>query len=149
LALTRLTSLGLFLEATGSNPTAAKYVGINAQGIKLAVYVLSGLCAAMAGLIITADIQAADANNAGLYLELDAILAVSVGGTALSGGRFSLIGSTVGALLMQTMTTTILTRGVSPEITLVLKATIVILVCLLQSQVFRDNLTAIRKRRAA
>jgi ribose/xylose/arabinose/galactoside ABC-type transport system permease subunit len=132
--LTRLTGLGLFLEATGSNSTAAKFVGINAKAVKMTVYALSGLCAAVAGLIVTADIQAADANNAGLYLELDAILAVSVGGTALAGGRFSLVGSLVGALLMQAMTTTILTRGVSPEVTLVLKAAVIVAVCLLQAQ---------------
>ena len=147
-ALTRLTALGLFLEATGNNSVAARYVGINAKGLKLAVYALSGICAAVAGLITTADIQAADANNAGLYLELDAILAVSVGGTALSGGRFSLVGSIVGALLMQAMTTTILTRGVSPEITLVLKAAVVVAVCLLQAPEFREKLNPMKRRAA-
>lgn len=134
---TRSTAFGLLLEATGSNPVAAQYVGINARAIKVVVYAVSGLCAALAGLIITADIQAADANNAGLYLELDAILAVAVGGTALTGGRFSLAGSVVGALLMQTLTTTILTHGVSAEVTLVLKALVVVAVCLLQSPEFR------------
>ena len=138
--VTRVTALGLFVEATGSNPVAARYVGIDARGIKLAVYALSGVCAGLAGLIATADIQGADANNAGLYLELDAILAVSVGGTALAGGRFSLIGSLIGALLMQTLTTTILTRGVSPETTLVLKAVLVVAVCLLQAPSFREAL---------
>jgi simple sugar transport system permease protein len=137
--ITRLTAFGLFVEATGSNRRAARLVGINARAIQIAVYALSGLCAGMAGLIIAADIQAADANNSGLYLELDAILAVSVGGTALAGGRFSLVGSLVGALLMQALTTTILTRGVSPEITLILKAAIVVAVCLLQAPEFRER----------
>ncbi|MBS1705282.1 MAG: ABC transporter permease [Armatimonadetes bacterium] len=145
--LARKTAMGLFVEATGSNPVAAQYVGIDARAIRFAVYALSGLCAGMAGLITTADIQAADANNAGLYLELDAILAVSVGGTALAGGRFSLVGSMIGALLMQALTTTILTRGVSPEITLVLKAAVVVGVCLLQAPAFREIL-AKRIRRA-
>jgi simple sugar transport system permease protein len=135
--VTRATALGLFIEATGSNPVAARYVGINAKALKTVVYILSGFCAGLAGLVIAADIQAADANNAGLYLELDAILAVSVGGTALAGGRFSLVGSLVGAFLMQTLTTTILTRGVAPEIMLVLKAAVVIAVCLLQAPSFR------------
>ncbi|HEY0865906.1 MAG TPA: ABC transporter permease [Fimbriimonas sp.] len=147
--LTRATALGLFIEATGSNPVAARYAGVNAKRIKQAVYVLSGLCAGIAGLILTADIQAADANNAGLYLELDAILAVSVGGTALTGGRFSLVGSMFGALLMQTLTTTILTRGVSPEITLVLKALIVVVVCLLQSPVFQQRAARVLRRAQA
>ena len=136
---TRATSLGLLIEATGSNPVAARRVGIDARAVKTLVYVLSGFCAGLAGLVTAADIQAADANNAGLYLELDAILAVSVGGTALAGGRFSLVGSMVGALLMQTLTTTILTRGVSPEITLVLKAAVVVAVCLLQAPAFRSS----------
>jgi ribose/xylose/arabinose/galactoside ABC-type transport system permease subunit len=136
---TRMTTFGLFLEATGSNPVAARLVGINAKAVKIAAYALSGICAGLAGVIIAADIQAADANNSGLYLELDAILAVSVGGTALAGGRFSLIGSVIGALLMQTLSTTILTRGVSPEVTLVLKAAIVVAVCLLQSPAFRQG----------
>lgn len=144
--ITRMTTLGLFVEATGSNPTAARLVGINARAVKIMAYALSAICAGVAGLIIVADIQAADANNAGLYLELDAILAVSVGGTALAGGRFSLVGSLIGALLMQTLTTTILTRGVSPEITLVLKAAIVVVVCLLQAPAFRESF---RRRVAA
>lgn len=143
--LTRKTAFGLFIEATGSNPTAARVAGLNARGIKIAVYALSAVMAAVAGLIGTADIKGADANNLGLYLELDAILAVSVGGTALTGGRFSLIGSVVGAVLMQSLTTTILTRGVSPEMTLVLKAVVVVTVCLLQSPNFRQ----IFARRAA
>lgn len=147
-ALTRTTAFGLLLEATGSNSTAAQYVGINARAIKATVYVVSGLCAALAGLIVTADIQAADANNAGLYLELDAILAVAVGGTALTGGRFSLVGSIIGALLMQTLTTTILTHGVSPEITLVLKALVVVAVCLLQSPELRNRLARPQGQRA-
>ena len=143
--VTRVSALGLFIAATGSNPVAARYVGIDARAVKMAVYVLSGLCAGLAGLIAAADIQAADANNAGLYLELDAILAVSVGGTALAGGRFSLVGTLVGVLLMQTLTTTILTRGVSPEATLILKAAIVVGVCLFQAPSFRASFGAMRR----
>lgn len=144
--LTRRTALGLFVEATGSNARAANYAGVNTGTVKLVAYLVSGLCAALAGLIVTADIRAADANNAGLYSELDAILAVSVGGTALTGGRFSLAGSVVGALLMQTLTTTVLTRGVRPEIALVLKALVVLGVCLLQSDVFNLMVRNWRRR---
>ena len=94
----------------------------------------------MAGLIEASAIKAADANNAGLYLELDAILAVVVGGTALTGGRFNLVGSLVGALIIQTLTTTILTRGVPVQYTLVVMAVVVLAVCLLQSDSFRARL---------
>ena len=133
-ALARGTAFGSFVEAVGSNPTASRLSGLDARTVKLAVYAICGVCAGLAGIIGAADIRAADANNAGLYLELDAILAVSVGGTALAGGRFTLAGTVVGAVLMQALTTTILTRGVTPEATLVLKAVVVVAVCLLQSQ---------------
>ncbi len=137
-ALSRGTALGLFVEAVGDNPTASRFAGVNARMVKLLVYGFCGLCAGIAGLIGTADIKAADANNAGLYMELDAILAAAIGGTSLSGGRFYLSGTLVGALLLQTLTTTILTKGVPPVLTLVVKAAVVVAVCLLQSPKFRS-----------
>jgi ribose/xylose/arabinose/galactoside ABC-type transport system permease subunit len=72
-----------------------------------------------------------------LYLELDAILAVVIGGTMLTGGRFSLVGSLIGAVLIQTLTTTILTQGIPPTFTLVVKSAVIIAVCLLQAPKFR------------
>ncbi len=141
--LMRKTALGLFVEAVGSNPQAARLSGVNAKSVKWAVYAVCGLCAGVAGLIGTADIKAADASNAGLYLELDAILAVAIGGTSMAGGRFSLAGSVVGVLLMQTLTTTILTKGVAPEVTLVLKALVVVGVCLFQAPKFRAMFTKV------
>ena len=80
----------------------------------------------------------ADANNAGLYIELDAILAVVIGGTPLTGGRFNLPGSLVGALLIQTLSTAIKMRSVPVEYTLVVKAVVVLGVCLLQSEELRN-----------
>jgi len=138
--LTRRTAMGLFIEAVGNNETASYFAGVNARGVKLFVYAFCGLCAGVAGLIEASAIKAADANNAGLYLELDAILAVVLGGTALTGGRFNLLGSLVGALIIQTLTTTILTRGVPVQYTLVVKAVVVLAVCLLQSETFRGRL---------
>jgi galactofuranose transport system permease protein len=134
---TRGTALGLFIETVGNNPAASRLAGAPAAAVKMAVYALCGLCAGLAGLIVTADIQGADANNAGLYLELDAILAVSLGGASLSGGRFSLLGSLVGAVLLQALTTTILEHNVPPPLTLVIKGAVVVAVCLLQSPQFR------------
>ena len=139
LAFTSRTSAGLFIEATGDNETASRYAGVNTRLVKLAVYGLCGLCAGVAGLITTADIKAADSNSAGLYLELDAILSVVVGGTALTGGRIALAGSVVGAVLIQALTTTILTRGIPPTFTLVVKAAVIIVVCLLQAPRFRQR----------
>ncbi len=145
-ALTRLTALGLFIESVGNNETASRYAGVNVRLVKLLAYVCCGLCAGTAGLIVAADIKAADANNAGLYLELDAILAAVLGGTSLAGGRFSLLGTIVGALIIQTLTTTILTRGVPVEFTLVVKAVVVLAVCLLQSDALRERLRRARCR---
>jgi len=138
--LCRRTALGLFVEATGENEEAARIAGLRTRAIIGFAYVLCAVCAGLAGILAAADIRAADANNAGLYAELDAILAVAIGGTAMTGGRFSLAGTLIGAVLMQTVTTTILTRGVSAELTFVLKALIVIGVCLLQSPVLRSRL---------
>lgn len=135
--LTRRTALGLFIESVGNNETASRFAGVQVRGVKVFVYAFSGWCAGVAGLIEASQIKAADANNAGLYLELDAILAVVIGGTPLTGGRFNLPGSVVGALLIQTLTTTILTTGVPVQYTLVVKALVVLGVCLLQSEEFR------------
>ena len=85
------------------------------QFVKLFVYSFSGVCAATAGIIITADIQGADASNAGLWLELDAILAVVLGGTSLNGGRFSLPAILISVLTIQAMTTTIIISGIDPQ----------------------------------
>ena len=131
------TAMGLFVEATGDNETASRYSGVNTRFVKLLVYVLCSLWAGLAGLIVATNIKAADSNNAGLWLELDAILAAVVGGTALQGGRYFLAGSLVGAILIQAITTTVLTRGVSFYLTLVLKALIIVVICLLQSESFR------------
>ena len=134
--LARKTAFGLFTEAVGDNPSAADGVGIDSRSIKLAIYTISGTCAGIAGLIAAAGIKAADANNAGALLELDAILAVAIGGTSMAGGRFSIAGALLGAILMQAVTTTILTRGVPTEATQILKALIVVGVCLAQSPVW-------------
>ncbi|MDQ0512613.1 ABC transporter permease [Ancylobacter amanitiformis] len=133
LAVVRGTALGLMIEASGGNPRASALAGIGTKLITLAVYVWSGLCAALAGIVAAADILGADANNAGLWLELDAILAVVIGGTSLFGGRFSIILAVVGALIIQAMNTGILLSGLPPETNLVVKAVVVLAVLLAQS----------------
>ncbi len=90
-------------------------------------------CAGIAGLMIASNTSAADANNAGLFIELDAILAVVIGGTSLAGGRFSLTGTLIGAMFIQTLATTIPTMGIPAETNYLFKAVVVIVVCLLQS----------------
>lgn len=135
-AFTRLTSAGLLIEATGGNRTASRLAGVPVRAVTLLVYVFSGLCAGLAGLLQTADLGGADASKMGLYWELDAILAAVIGGTALTGGRYSLLGAVLGAILIVTLTTTIQTK-VPVEYALVPKAVVVLVVCLLQSAAFR------------
>ncbi|MFY0407529.1 ABC transporter permease [Solicola sp. PLA-1-18] len=131
--VTRRTALGMLIEAVGVNPEASRLAGVRARTIIWTVYVFAALCAGVAGLMISSNVSAADANNAGLWIEMDAILAVVIGGTSLAGGRYSLTGTLVGALIIQTLTTTVYTAGIAPEITLLFKAIVVIAVCLLQS----------------
>ena len=99
--IVRATALGLFIESVGNNPISSRFAGVNSTVVKMVVYTACGLFAGIAGLIATADIGVADVNSLGLYLELDAILAVAIGGTSLNGGRFSLAGSLVGRCLFR------------------------------------------------
>jgi galactofuranose transport system permease protein len=137
LYLQRGTAAGLFIESTGDNEVASRYSGVNTRAVKLLVYCFCGLSAGVAGLIVTGNVMEADASSAGLGLELDAILATVIGGTSLQGGRFYAVGSLVGAILIQALTTTILTRGVPVEYTFGVKALVIIGICLLQSEDFR------------
>jgi len=143
--VTRRSALGMLLESIGVNPDASRLAGVRYRTIVFAVYVFCALCAGIAGLMIASNISAADANNAGLWIEMDAILAVVIGGTSLLGGRFSLTGTMLGALIIQTLTTTVYTAGITPETTLVFKALVVIAVCLMQAPKFRHLLA---RRRA-
>ena len=131
--LLRRTALGLMLEAVGANARAAELAGIQARLVLYAAYLISGFCAAWAGVILTADTHTSDPVSVGLYIELDAILAVVIGGGSLAGGRIYLGTTLLGALVIQTLTTSILTSGVPPEYNLVVKAFVVVVVLLLQS----------------
>jgi len=132
--LTRMTPLGLFIQSTGGNAMASRYAGINARMVKIVVYIISGICAGIAGIIFAADVQAADSSQLGLFIELEAILVVVMGGTRLSGGRFTLIGTVIGALILQTIITTLLTQAVPVEYTLIFEALVVVIVLIFQSE---------------
>lgn len=146
---TRKTALGMFIEAVGINPTATRFAGINSKNILFGVYAFSGFCAGVSGLIVCSTVMSADGNNAGNLFELDAILAVVLGGTSLNGGRFFLLGSMVGALIIQTLTTTIYAFNVPPEISQVVKALVVYGVSLLQSDRLQAALAGVLGRREA
>ena len=145
--VTRRTAVGLFIEAVGINPTATRFAGINARNIIFWCYTFSGFCAGVSGLVVASTVMSADGNNAGNLYELDAILAVVLGGTSLNGGKFYLLGSMVGALIIQTLTTTIYAFNVAPEISQVVKAIVVWGVSLLQSAEFRSRIAGVFARR--
>ena len=146
IALVRRTALGLFIEAVGGNSEASRLAGIESRGVLIGAYMLSGFCAACAGLIIAADISGADANNAGLWLEMDAILAVVVGGASLAGGRFYLGLTLLGTLVIQSLTTSILVSGLPAQYTLLVKALVIILFLLIQSPPVKQRILHLLER---
>ena len=129
----RRTALGVLTEAVGINPEASRLAGVRARGIIFSAYVLSGTLAGVAGIIYSANIRAADANAAGLFIELYAILAVVLGGTSLLGGKFTIAGTVVGVLTIQTLESTILFLGVPSAQSPVFFAIVVIVVVVVQS----------------
>lgn len=146
--LTRRTALGMLIESVGINPSASRLAGVRSRSIIWTVYALTGVFAGIAGLMMSSNVMAADANNVGLFIELDAILAVVIGGTSLAGGKFSLGGTLIGVFIIQTLSLTVTILGIAPSITPLFKALVVIAVCLMQAPVVRAKLTA-RRRPAA
>jgi galactofuranose transport system permease protein len=130
----RRTVFGRQLLAVGGNEAAARLSGISVKRVKLIVYTVSGFCSAIAGLIVIAMNSAADANLIGLGMELDAIAAVAVGGTLLTGGRATIIGTLLGALIIQLVRYTLLANGVPDAAALVVKAGLIVLAVWLQRQ---------------
>ncbi len=130
----RKTALGLFIESVGGNAAASALAGVNAKLIIFFAYVLCGLMAGWSGIILTADTHTSDPVSVAMYIELDAILAVVIGGGSLSGGRIYLGMTVIGALVIQALTTSILISGLPPEYNLIIKALVVLFVLLLQSK---------------
>lgn len=147
--LVRRSALGLLIESIGVNRQASQLAGVRTTALLMAAYLLAGVCAAIAGLIVAADIKGADANNAGLWLELDAILAVVVGGNSLLGGRFSIVGSLLGAVIIQSVNTGILTSGFPPEYNLIIKAVIIMAILVIQSPRIGDLSAFMKSQRSS
>jgi len=134
---TRKTAIGMFIESVGINFRSSFFSGIKEKNVKLLVYTICGLCAGIAGLVACSNIKTSDANNIGLFTELDAILAVVIGGTSMAGGRFSLLASIIGALVMQAVTQSMYAFGVPAFALQAIKAIVVIIVILLFSEQVR------------
>ena len=145
--LVRKTSIGLFVESVGINAKSTYYSGINEKNVKLLAYTFCGFCSAIAGLILSSYVHSTDANNIGLNYELDGILSVVIGGTLMAGGRFSLLASVIGALVIRTFTITMYTVGVPANALLAAKAVLVLLVILLYSDQARQLMNAFFERK--
>jgi ribose/xylose/arabinose/galactoside ABC-type transport system permease subunit len=143
----RKTPIGLFVESVGISPQATYYTGISEKNIKLLAYTFCGFCSAVAGLILSSYVHSADGNNNGLNYELDAILAVVMGGTLMSGGRFSLLGSIIGALVIWAFTLSMYTLGVPDKALLAGRAVLVLMVILLYSDQARRLLGRLADRK--
>lgn len=143
------TALGLYIESVGINGNASRLVGLNSRRIKLLTYVICGILAGVAGIVASSRIYSADANNIGLNLEMDAILAVALGGNILSGGKFSLMGSVIGAVTIQTLSTALYAMGVSGDQLPVYKAIVIIIIVVLQSPVFKKYMANMKARKSS
>ena len=142
------TALGLYIESVGINGKAARLVGLNSTMIKFLTYVICGVLAGIAGIVASSRIYSADANNIGLNLEMDAILAVALGGNFLGGGKFSLIGSVIGAYTIQALTTTLYAMNVKADQLPVYKAIVVVIIVTLQSDVFKKYIANLKAKRS-
>ncbi|ATU95970.1 sugar ABC transporter permease (plasmid) [Phyllobacterium zundukense] len=128
------TVFGRQIIAIGGNERAAELSGIAVSKVKLVVYAISGLCAGIAGLVVIAINSSSDANLVGMGMELDAIAAVAVGGTLLSGGKATIVGTLLGAMTIQLVRYTLLANGVPDAAALVVKAGIIVLAVWIQQQ---------------
>ena len=147
--LTRRTAIGMFVESVGINSRSSFFSGINEKRIKLLAYTFCGLCSGIAGLVASSNIKTSDAFNLGKTKELDAILAVVIGGTLMAGGRFSLLASIVGAWVIQAITTSMYAIGVPMYALQAIKGVVVIFVILLYSEQVRNFIQKITAQREA
>ena len=137
--IVRGTSLGLFIKSVGVNSSAAYLVGLSSQFIKLITFIICGILAGVAGLVGSSGVGSVNAGELGLGIELDAILAVALGGNMLGGGKFSIAGSVIGAYTIQAITTTLYAMSVRADQLYVFKAIIIIFIIVVSSAVFKET----------
>jgi ribose transport system permease protein len=136
--ISRHTTLGRYIYAVGGSERAAAFAGLNVNRIKVQVYTIGGALAAVAGIILTARLNAADP-KAGLSYELDSIAAVVIGGTSLGGGRGSIFGTVLGCLIIGVLNSGLVLLAVSPSWQYIVKGLVII------AAVAVDNLQSRRK----
>ena len=148
MVLLKKTALGLYIQSVGINKRASRIAGLNSEKIIFVCYLVCGLAAGIAGIVASSRISSADSNNIGLNYELDAILAVALGGNSLGGGKFNLAGSIIGAYTIQAITTTLYALGVSSDVAPVYKAIIVIIIVTIQAPPFKAYVKRMSAKRA-
>ena len=136
--LFRTTTLGLYIQTVGINQGAAKLNGINAVGMKLLAFVILGVCCAVSGVIGVSRLSLINHETLLLNVEMDAILAVAIGGNSLGGGKFNLVGSVLGAYTIQALTITLYAMNVPSTDVKAYKAIVIILLVVLGSPVVKD-----------
>lgn len=134
----KVTNLGLYTQSVGINEKSARLNGMNPEGIKFLAFVILGLCVAVAGLIKVSRICTINYSVVAKDIEMDAILAVALGGNALSGGKFSMASSILGAYVIQFLTTTLYKMNVQADALSAYKAVVVILLVVISTPVTRE-----------
>ena len=145
-ALLRFTTIGLYSQAVGINASAARLNGIHPQFVKFLTYVILGLCVAVAGFIKVSRFSTINYSVVAKDIEMDAILAVALGGNALSGGKFNIWASVLGAYVIQFLTTTLFKFNVVSSALPAYKAVVVIILVVLSAPTVREKLEALKKR---
>ena len=144
----KFTNLGLYTQAVGINAQSSRLNGINPELIKFLAYVILGLCVAVAGYIKVSRFSTINYSVIAKDIEMDAILAVALGGNALSGGKFNMAASIIGAYVIQMLTTTLFKFKVLSTALPAYKAAVVIILVVLSAPVVKEKLSALGKKSA-
>ena len=142
----RFTTLGLYTQTVGINQRAARLNGINTVGIKLLSFMILGVCCAIAGCIALSRLSLINHETVLLEIEMDAILAVAIGGNALGGGKFRMAGSVIGAYAIQALTTTLYAMKVPSTDIKAYKAVVIILIVVIGSPVVKQHVSRLWKK---
>ena len=145
----RFTKLGLFTQAVGINSESSRLNGLNPQFIKFITYVILGLCVAVSGFIKVSRLSTINYSVIAKDIEMDAILAVALGGNALSGGKFNMASSILGAYVIQFLTITLYKFDVPSSALPAYKAVVVIVLVVLSAPVVREKLGSLKKNLAS
>lgn len=144
--LLKFTNLSLYIQSVGINEKAARLNGINPMLMKLVVFVILGICTAVAGTMNVCRIGMINHETVLLDIEMDAILAVAIGGNSLGGGKFKLSGSIIGAYIIQALTITLYAMKVSSSAVKAYKAIVILILVILGSPVVKSWFSNLRRK---